>query len=97
MSENGDAMQAGARRYPAPPFKTQPLKKPGHESALELAPMYDAPYYRGSGNSNVAYRSSLAATAESAAPSRRCSHVNVPMSSSSTSKNTTTPNLQSRL
>jgi NAD(P)-dependent dehydrogenase (short-subunit alcohol dehydrogenase family) len=42
-------MQAGARRYPAPPFKNQHLKKPGHESALDLAPMYDAPYYRGSG------------------------------------------------
>jgi NAD(P)-dependent dehydrogenase (short-subunit alcohol dehydrogenase family) len=49
MNENGHAMQAGARRYPAPPFPKQHLTKPGHESALELAPMYDAPYYRGSG------------------------------------------------
>jgi len=42
------AMQAGARRYPVPPFPKQHLKKPGRESALEPAPMYDAPYYKGS-------------------------------------------------
>ena len=42
------AMQAGARRYPEPPFPAQHLKKPGHESDLELAPMYDAPHYKGS-------------------------------------------------
>src|SRR5262249_23599418 len=35
--------------YPEPPFKQQHVEKPGHESALELSPMYDAPYYRGSG------------------------------------------------
>jgi NAD(P)-dependent dehydrogenase (short-subunit alcohol dehydrogenase family) len=52
---NGDgaskekAMQAGARRYPEPPMPAQHLKKPGHESDLDLAPMYDAPYYKGSG------------------------------------------------
>jgi NAD(P)-dependent dehydrogenase (short-subunit alcohol dehydrogenase family) len=43
------AMQAGARVYPAPPFPKQHLQKPGEESALDPAPMYDAPYYRGSG------------------------------------------------
>lgn len=43
------AMQAGARRYPEPPMPAQHLKKPGKESDLELQPMYDAPYYKGSG------------------------------------------------
>ena len=43
------AMQAGARRYPEPEMPAQHLKKPGKQSALELQPMYDAPYYRGSG------------------------------------------------
>ena len=42
------AMQAGARAYPAPPFPKQHLKKPGEESELKLAPMYDAPHYKGS-------------------------------------------------
>ncbi len=42
-------MQAGARLYPAPPFPKQHLTKPGHEADLELAPMYDAPHYKGSG------------------------------------------------
>jgi hypothetical protein len=44
----GGAMQAGARPYPAPPLPAQHLAKPGRERDLELAPMYDAPYYRGS-------------------------------------------------
>jgi NAD(P)-dependent dehydrogenase (short-subunit alcohol dehydrogenase family) len=47
-SKDKGAMQAGARRYPAPPFPRQHLKKPGQESDLELAPMYDAPFYKGS-------------------------------------------------
>ena len=42
------AMQAGARKYPEPPFPKQHLKKPGKEDNLKLAPMYDAPYYKGS-------------------------------------------------
>jgi NAD(P)-dependent dehydrogenase (short-subunit alcohol dehydrogenase family) len=42
------AMQAGARRYPEPPFPKQHLAKPGAESELDLAPMYDAPHYKGS-------------------------------------------------
>ncbi len=43
------AMQAGARRYPEPPFPSKHLAKPGKERALSLAPMYDAPFYKGSG------------------------------------------------
>ena len=43
------SMQAGARRYPAPPFPRQALDKPGLESSQGLAPMYDAPFYKGSG------------------------------------------------
>jgi NAD(P)-dependent dehydrogenase (short-subunit alcohol dehydrogenase family) len=42
------AMQAGARKYPEPPLPAQHLNKPGEESELELAPMYDAPHYQGS-------------------------------------------------
>jgi NAD(P)-dependent dehydrogenase (short-subunit alcohol dehydrogenase family) len=41
-------MQAGARRYPEPPFPEQHLAKPGEESHLKPEPMYDAPYYEGS-------------------------------------------------
>ena len=43
------AMQAGAREYPVPPFPKQHQNKPGQESQLDPAPMYDAPFYRGSG------------------------------------------------
>ena len=43
------ATQAGARRYPEPPFPKQHQPKPGEEAQLDPAPMYDAPYYRGSG------------------------------------------------
>lgn len=42
------AMQAGAREYPKPPFPLQHQRKPGAESALDPAPMYDAPFYLGS-------------------------------------------------
>ena len=48
-TKGGGAMQAGARRYPEPPFPKQNLKKPGREARLDPAPMYDAPFYRGSG------------------------------------------------
>jgi NAD(P)-dependent dehydrogenase (short-subunit alcohol dehydrogenase family) len=41
-------MQAGTREYPAPPLPAQHLEKPGLEAELELAPMYDAPGYKGS-------------------------------------------------
>jgi len=49
-SKNGGdrAMQAGARRYPAPPFPKQHLPKPGEEFRLDPPPMYDAPFYKGS-------------------------------------------------
>jgi NAD(P)-dependent dehydrogenase (short-subunit alcohol dehydrogenase family) len=40
--------QTGARDYPAPPFPEQHLQKPGLETDLDLKPMYDAPYYKGS-------------------------------------------------
>ncbi len=48
-SAQDKAMQAGARPYPAPPFPKQHQPKPGAESRLEPAPMYDAPFYQGSG------------------------------------------------
>lgn len=48
QQENG-AMQAGARPYPAPPFPQQHLEKPGNEADMQLKPMYDAPFYKGSG------------------------------------------------
>jgi hypothetical protein len=43
------ATQAGARRYPEPPFPPQHQPKPGDEDELVPVPMYDAPFYRGSG------------------------------------------------
>jgi NAD(P)-dependent dehydrogenase (short-subunit alcohol dehydrogenase family) len=46
--EESGAMQAGARKYPEPPLGKQHLKKPGIEAELEPAPMFDAPYYKGS-------------------------------------------------
>jgi NAD(P)-dependent dehydrogenase (short-subunit alcohol dehydrogenase family) len=46
--ESNRAMQAGARPYPQPPFPKQHQVKPGAEANLTPAPMYDAPYYRGS-------------------------------------------------
>lgn len=42
------AMQAGARAYPEPPLTAQHFEKPGIEAELKLAPMCDAPYYKGS-------------------------------------------------
>jgi NAD(P)-dependent dehydrogenase (short-subunit alcohol dehydrogenase family) len=43
------AMQAGARKYPEPPFPKQHQSKPGNESKIDPPPMYDAPFYKGSG------------------------------------------------
>ncbi|MBX3500179.1 MAG: SDR family oxidoreductase [Alphaproteobacteria bacterium] len=43
------AIQAGARHYPEPPFPRQHQAKPGEESRLDPAPLYDAPFYKGSG------------------------------------------------
>ncbi|MBS1779425.1 MAG: SDR family oxidoreductase [Bacteroidetes bacterium] len=41
-------MQAGARKYPEPPVGKQHLEKPGVESEMDVQPMYDAPFYKGS-------------------------------------------------
>ncbi len=41
--------QTGARPYPYPPFPEQHQVKPGIEARLDPAPMYDAPFYKGSG------------------------------------------------
>ncbi len=43
------AMQAGARRYPEPPFPKQAEGRYGIETGQSLAPLYDAPYWKGSG------------------------------------------------
>jgi len=43
-----DAMQAGSRTYPTS-FAKQHLAKPGREAALNPAPMFEAPDYKGSG------------------------------------------------
>lgn len=43
------APQTGARAYPVPPFGKQHQAKPGQEADLDPAPMFDAPFYRGSG------------------------------------------------
>lgn len=43
------AVQAGARTYPEPPFPKQHQPKPGSEARLDPEPMYDAPFYKGSG------------------------------------------------
>ena len=42
-------MQAGARQYPVPPFPKQHHPKPGQEWAVEPPPLYDAPFWQGSG------------------------------------------------
>lgn len=46
--EAKEAMQAGGRLYPVPPFPRQHQPKPGQEAILNPAPMYDAPFYIGS-------------------------------------------------
>jgi len=46
---NDEPPRTGMRVYPAPPFPEQHLTKPGHEAEMSLRPMYDAPYYKGSG------------------------------------------------
>ncbi|RZJ02963.1 MAG: SDR family oxidoreductase [Brevundimonas sp.] len=42
-------VQAGARKYPEPPFPKQHQRKPGEEFKLDPAPMYEAPFWKGSG------------------------------------------------
>lgn len=50
QGEEGKAPpQTGARPYPVPPMPAQHLEKPGREADLELKPMWEAPYYQGSG------------------------------------------------
>ena len=49
IKETHKVMQAGARKYPGPPLAKDHLTKPGVEEKLSLKPMYDAPYYKGSG------------------------------------------------
>ncbi|OSQ35578.1 short-chain dehydrogenase [Thalassospira mesophila] len=44
-----NAMQAGARQYPVPPFEKTHQDKPGTEARLSPEPLYDAPFYKGSG------------------------------------------------
>jgi NAD(P)-dependent dehydrogenase (short-subunit alcohol dehydrogenase family) len=46
--EDEELPQTGARAYPTPPMPQQHLQKPGLEADLELKPMWDAPYYKGS-------------------------------------------------
>ncbi|MBS0360528.1 MAG: SDR family oxidoreductase [Proteobacteria bacterium] len=41
--------QTGARPYPTPPMSGKHLEKSGQEADLEQKPMWDAPYYKGSG------------------------------------------------
>jgi hypothetical protein len=72
------AMQAGARRYPEPPFPEQHLAKPGEEEMLDPAPMYDAPFYRGSASCRRKLQSSRAETQGLAAPWRCFSLGKVP-------------------
>jgi NAD(P)-dependent dehydrogenase (short-subunit alcohol dehydrogenase family) len=43
------AVQAGARAYPEPPFPKQHQRKPGEEFKLDPAPLYEAPFWKGSG------------------------------------------------
>jgi NAD(P)-dependent dehydrogenase (short-subunit alcohol dehydrogenase family) len=47
-SRKSHAMQSGSRHYPEPKLPRQHLQKPGLEADLALAPMYEAPDYRGS-------------------------------------------------
>ena len=47
--EKSFAMQAGAREYPVPPLPRQHQAKPGLEADLDPAPMWEAPYWKGSG------------------------------------------------
>jgi NAD(P)-dependent dehydrogenase (short-subunit alcohol dehydrogenase family) len=49
VEEMKGAMQAGARRYPEPPFSQAGQNKPGIEQKLSPTPFYDAPYWAGSG------------------------------------------------
>jgi NAD(P)-dependent dehydrogenase (short-subunit alcohol dehydrogenase family) len=47
--DEGHIPQTGARSYPMPQFKAQHQTKTGLEELLDPAPMYDAPFWKGSG------------------------------------------------
>ncbi|MGE5567116.1 MAG: SDR family oxidoreductase [Parcubacteria group bacterium] len=49
QQEKKQPPQTGARPYPVPPLPEQHQDKPGIEAELNPAPMYDAPYWKGSG------------------------------------------------
>jgi NAD(P)-dependent dehydrogenase (short-subunit alcohol dehydrogenase family) len=49
LQELESPMQAGARRYPEPPLPRQHKRKPGREAELDPKPLFDAPYWQGSG------------------------------------------------
>lgn len=51
-SSRPKAMQAGARQYPVPPFPRQHHQKPGMEHRIEPAPLYEAPFWKGSDKLN---------------------------------------------
>jgi NAD(P)-dependent dehydrogenase (short-subunit alcohol dehydrogenase family) len=63
QAKKDGAMQAGARAYPEPPFPKQHQPKPGSEARLEPAPMYDAPFWKGSGK--LAGKSAIVTGADS--------------------------------
>ena len=48
-AQDPKAMQAGAGESPVPPFPQAHQNKPGSEHTLDPTPLYDAPFYRGSG------------------------------------------------
>src|SRR5881394_2524039 len=48
-SKKKQAIQTGARAYPANPLPKQHHRKPGIESEIEPRPMFENPAYRGSG------------------------------------------------
>lgn len=48
-TDKNAAIQAGARHYPGPPFPARHHHKPGTEADLDPRPMFEAPYWRGSG------------------------------------------------
>jgi NAD(P)-dependent dehydrogenase (short-subunit alcohol dehydrogenase family) len=48
-SESSGAAPGPGRSEPAPPLPKQHLRKPGHESEMELKPRFEAPHYKGSG------------------------------------------------
>ncbi len=91
VSSEPRAMQAGARRYPAPPFPEQHQDKPGDEAALVPAAMYDAPFYIGSAKLKDKVALITGATAVSGDPWRCCLPGKAPISRSFTLTRMATP------